>query len=51
MAAERLFAHEGAPMGAATVAQPVGDVLYMGSFSGDRILRAPLPTALGATAP
>lgn len=45
LAARTVFAHEGAPMGAATVAQQVGKVLYLGSFSGDRLLRVPLPEA------
>lgn len=36
---EIVFAHEGAPMGAATVAQQMGDALYLGSFTGDRILK------------
>jgi len=40
-----LFTHSGPPMGAATVAQQVGDRLYLGSFAGDRILRVPLPGA------
>jgi hypothetical protein len=43
--AERLLAQEGPPMGAATVAQQVGEAMYLGSFSGDRILRAPMPGA------
>ena len=33
----------GAPMGAATVAQQVGAMLYLGSYAGDRILRVPYP--------
>ncbi len=37
-----LLSHRGAPMGAATVAQRVGDALYIGSFAGDRIMRADL---------
>lgn len=36
--------HEGAPMGMATVALPVGDRLYLGSAIGDRIVSMPLPT-------
>jgi len=36
-----VFEHEGAPMGAATVAQPLGEFLYLGSFTGDRILKVP----------
>jgi len=39
----RLFAHSGAPMGAATVAQRVGDALYLGSYVGNRIARVTLP--------
>ncbi|MEJ6007084.1 hypothetical protein WG899_16140 [Paucibacter sp. AS339] len=45
MSKQLLFAHEGAPMGAATVAQPLGDALYLGSFTGDRILKIPYPPA------
>jgi hypothetical protein len=44
MATETLFQHEGAPMGAATVAQPVGDWLFLGSFTGDRIIKIPYPS-------
>jgi len=36
---------QGAPMGAATVAQPLGEFLYMGTFSGDRLLRMPWKVA------
>ncbi len=43
MKAETILEHRGAPMGAATVAQQVGDQLYLGSFAGDRIVRAPMP--------
>lgn len=40
MEAENLFVHGGgAPMGAATVALQAGKYLYLGSFSGDRIIR------------
>ncbi len=38
-----LVANEGPPMGAATVAVQVGDDLYLGTFKGDRLARAPLP--------
>jgi sugar lactone lactonase YvrE len=38
MAAERVFAHRGPPMGAATVAVPQGGRVYMGSFIGDRLI-------------
>jgi hypothetical protein len=43
--AELLLAHEGAPMGLATVAVQAGGNLYLGSAAGERILRAPLPGA------
>jgi hypothetical protein len=43
MQTRTLLQHEGAPMGAATVAQQVGDALYLGSFTGDRIVRTPMP--------
>ena len=43
MKTRTLLQHSGAPMGAATVAQQAGDALYLGSFVGDRILRAPMP--------
>jgi hypothetical protein len=39
MATEVLFANEGAPMGAGTVAIEVGGQLVVGSFAGDRIIR------------
>ena len=41
MASETLFTHEGAPMGAATIAVPAGDKVYIGSFAGDRMLVVP----------
>jgi hypothetical protein len=34
-----LLDHEGPPMGAATVAVPLGDQVYLGTFAGDRIAR------------
>ena len=34
-----LMDQEGAPMGAATVALPFGDAVYLGTFAGDRIAR------------
>jgi hypothetical protein len=43
LAAETIFQHEGSPMGAATVARQVGDFLYLGSFSGDRIIKIKYP--------
>jgi hypothetical protein len=36
-----LLEHAGPPMGAATVALPFGDGIYLGTFAGDRITRAP----------
>jgi SMP-30/Gluconolactonase/LRE-like region len=36
-----LLDHSGAPMGAATVALPFGDSVYLGTFAGNRIARAP----------
>ncbi len=50
LARETLLRHQGAPMGAATVAQPVGDFLYIGSFVGDRMLRVPMPAGSAPTA-
>jgi hypothetical protein len=41
MESENIVQHEGAPMGAATIAQQVGDALFLGSFTGDRIIRIP----------
>jgi len=41
--AEVLIDSDGSPMGAGTVALQVGDDLWLGSFVGDRIARAPLP--------
>lgn len=41
MGAETIFQHQGAPLGAATIAQQVGDSLFLGSFSGDRIIKIP----------
>lgn len=37
-----IFRHQGPPMGAATVAVPLGDKVYLGSFLGDRLLIVPL---------
>ncbi|MEQ9002933.1 MAG: hypothetical protein RIE74_05160 [Pseudomonadales bacterium] len=39
MAQRLLLEHEGPPMGAATVALPLGDQVYLGTFAGDRIAR------------
>ena len=41
-----MFANEGAPMGAGTVALEVGDELLIASFAGDRIIRVPTAEAL-----
>lgn len=41
MAAESLFTHRGAPMGAATVAVPQAGRVYIGSFVGDRLISVP----------
>lgn len=41
MQARELLSHHGAPMGAATVVQAVGQHWYLGSFMGDRILKVP----------
>ena len=35
--------HEGAPMGFATVALPVGDQMFLGTARGDRIVAMPRP--------
>jgi hypothetical protein len=41
MAAESVFTHRGPPMGAATVAVPQNGRVYMGSFTGDRLVSVP----------
>ena len=41
MHTETVLTQQGAPMGGGTVAQQVGDRLYMGSFIGDRMMSAP----------
>ncbi len=41
MTSESLLRIEGAPMGAGTVTQRVGEHWYVGSFLGDRVLRLP----------
>jgi hypothetical protein len=41
MATRVIFRHQGPPMGAATVATPLGDKVYLGSFLGDRLLIVP----------
>ena len=40
MTARTLLEHSGPPMGAATVALPFGEAVYLGTFAGDRIARA-----------
>ena len=47
MEGEVVFRHEGAPMGFATVALPVGDRLFMGSATGDRMISIPKPSVGG----
>ncbi len=42
MSSEVVLKHQGAPMGAGTVARQLGDKLYVGSFSSDRIVRVPI---------
>ena len=42
MATERIFQHEGPPMGGATVAVVAGQYMYMGTYAGDRIIKVPL---------
>ncbi|MFL2935934.1 MAG: hypothetical protein ACJZ7Z_04310 [Myxococcota bacterium] len=44
-----VFRHEGAPMGFATVALAVGDRLFMGSATGDRMISIALPSSRNAT--
>lgn len=39
----KLVSGDGVPFGTATVAVPVGDSLWMGSYLGDRIAKVPLP--------
>ena len=41
MQTEVVLTQQGAPMGAGTVAQQVGDRLYIGSFIGDRMMSVP----------
>src|SRR6056297_1899800 len=43
MATRTLLRHEGAPMGAGTVALDAGNRLYIGSYRGDRIVHTALP--------
>lgn len=43
LARETVLAHEGPPMGGATVALDVDGVLYLGSFKGDRLVRLGYP--------
>ena len=42
-----VFAHEGPPMGFATVALPVGEKLYLGTAKGDRMVSIPLASVTG----
>ena len=41
MQTELVFSHRGPPMGAATIAVPQGDRVYLGSFAGDRMISVP----------
>ena len=41
MQSRRVFAHQGSPLGLATVAVQAGDSLYIGTASGDRVMRVP----------
>lgn len=41
---ELVLEQKGPPMGAGTVAQVLGEYLYIGSFAGDRLLRVPWPS-------
>jgi hypothetical protein len=41
LATRDILKHQGAPMGAATVAKQAGNNIYLGSFSGDRIVKTP----------
>jgi hypothetical protein len=43
LAAEELLAHEGAPIGAVSVALEVGDELFLGALAGNRIARLARP--------
>ncbi|GAB3273855.1 SMP-30/gluconolactonase/LRE family protein [Parahaliea aestuarii] len=45
LARRELLWHEGAPMGAGTVAVQVDDAVYVGSYTGDRLVRVPLKPA------
>ena len=40
---EILLIYSGAPMGAATVARELNGSLYLGSFTGNRIVKMPYP--------
>ncbi|WP_157976654.1 hypothetical protein [Parahaliea mediterranea] len=46
LARRELLRHEGVPMGAGTVAVQVGDAVYVGSYTGDRLVKMPLEPAL-----
>ncbi len=43
MSSEVVLRHAGAPLGAATVARELDGFLYLGSFSGNRIVKVPYP--------
>ena len=40
---EVVLTHSGSPMGAATVARELNGMLYLGTYSGDRIVKIPYP--------
>jgi hypothetical protein len=42
MTSRTIITNTGAPMGAATVARPHGDFVYLGTFAGDRIATFPI---------
>ncbi|GAA6151088.1 hypothetical protein [Pseudoteredinibacter isoporae] len=44
MSHQIVLEQQGPPMGAGTVAQVLGDYMYIGSFAGDRLLRVPKPS-------
>jgi hypothetical protein len=48
MTTQVLFEHQGAPMGAGTVAIKQGNQLYIGSYIGDRLIKVTLPAPANA---
>lgn len=45
MAVTEVLRHQGAPMGAATVARELDGMLYLGTYTGDRLVRMPYASA------